>query len=92
MDDITGCWVWQAFTDNKGYGQFWFRGKMHWAHRWSRQAWKGSFKMGIQGNHICLNTSCVNPDHISEMTCSRNTALGNKTRRLPRKLDDGIPF
>lgn len=93
----SGCWEWLGHKNKKEYGQFWWHGRAHWAHRWARQAFRGGFKPGLHGNHKCLNPSCVNPDHINGMTCARNTALGNKTRKrrnrgLPVKPNDDIPF
>ncbi len=88
INTVTGCWIWCGYRDKKGYGQFWYQGRSQWAHRWAKQAWHGAFQMGIQGNHECRNTSCVNPDHISGMTCSRNVAVGNMMRGIPVEISD----
>src|SRR4051812_35936163 len=76
IDLETGCWIWMAHKSKKGYGQFKFQGRAHWAHRWSKQAWHGAFEGPDQGHHECFNPSCVNPDHIGGLTRSENTILG----------------
>jgi hypothetical protein len=86
LDPETECWMWQGYISPKGYGQFSFRGRMHWAHRWARQVWRGKLAVGKHGHHECRNTSCVNPDHIIPMNGSLNTAIGNSSRR------SDIPF
>lgn len=64
----TGCWLWTGYTDKKGYGQFWWRGRKHWSHRWARQAFRGRFKSGQQGDHrITCPRNCVCPDHVKPM-------------------------
>lgn len=76
------CWDWTDRLDDKGYGQFWFAGKHEWAHRFAFQALKHvKLKPGMEAHHECLNTSCVNPDHLSPLTKIDNTALGNKMRK-----------
>lgn len=106
VDPETGCWLWQASVNGKGYGRFKFNGENMGAHRFARQAFRGAFRGGIQGNHRCRVPHCVNPDHINGRTLAANVRDGNANRkeaermrnrpRRPRPLptipDDGIPF
>ncbi len=59
------CWEW---TDDVhggfGYGRLWRNGRYHRAHRVSYELHKGEIPDGMQVNHTCNNSSCVNPDHL----------------------------
>src|ERR1700744_3050035 len=55
-----GCWNWVGAKNNRGYGNY--RSKS--AHRMSYEANSGEkIPEGMTIDHICRNTSCVNPDH-----------------------------
>lgn len=75
-----GCWLWNAHTDDKGYGQFNLRGKSYWAHRVSYAFFRRPLIGGFTIEHKCRNPSCVNPWHLELLTNSENTARGNSSR------------
>lgn len=60
------CWNWMGSLRNKkrGYGQFWYRGKMHLAHRISYLWHFGELPDDKLVCHKCDNRSCVRPDHF----------------------------
>jgi len=71
-----GCWEWTAFKDSEGYG--WIRKGSNKepvvaAHRLS---WiianKKDWPTGLIARHLCNNSSCVNPDHITPGTSQEN--------------------
>lgn len=72
-DGAGGCWNWTASRKEKGYGQFFWRGKMHRAHR---LAWHLSGHelpgTGLELAHSCDNRVCVNPAHLSVATHRQN--------------------
>lgn len=71
--DRTGeCWVWTAYRDAKGYGHFNPYGKTVRAHRFSYALVHGSIADDVQIDHICRNTSCVNPHHLRVVTTKQN--------------------
>lgn len=105
--DARGCWIWTAFKDEKGYGKFKWRGISYWAHRFSRQALRGAFPPGHEGDHKdnCRNPGCVNPDHIAGRDKSEHSkdsgwkrqnlnkpARKRSPRPVPDIPDDGIPI
>lgn len=71
--DINNCWVWQASKLKSGYGLFTdINRKTVSAHRWSYERFKGDIPQGLVIDHLCRNTSCVNPDHLEAVTQSIN--------------------
>lgn len=63
-----GCWNWTAAKFDRGYGAFgrWL------AHRVSYEMCIGPIPEGMVIDHICHNTSCVNPLHLRTATRSQN--------------------
>lgn len=62
------CWIWTASKNPKGYGRF---GKTY-AHRFSYTQFIGPIPDGMQMDHLCNNTSCVNPNHLEAVTLLEN--------------------
>lgn len=86
----TECWIWTAYKNACGYG--WFRGqesKKEWgytgrlAHRWAYEHFIGKIQEGFELDHICRNRSCVNPEHLQQVTHKENmsNAVEYKVRK-----------
>ena len=56
----SGCWIWIASLNNKGYGQI--SGK--YAHRVSYELVHGPIPDGALVLHSCDVSCCVNPNHL----------------------------
>jgi hypothetical protein len=69
-----GCWEWQGTIDPAGYGQFWFAGRSWWAHRFAYAALKRGIQAGTEIDHVCHNSSCVNPEHLRQTSVAVNRA------------------
>ena len=67
----TGCWLWSGGGNR--YGAFWASGRFISAHRFAFQAQKGPVPEGLQLDHLCRVTCCVNPDHLEAVTCQENS-------------------
>jgi len=61
------CWIWKAYRDPKGYGQFSYRGRVVWAHRFAYALLNGVCRRGLTVHHRCGNPSCVNPNHLTQL-------------------------
>lgn len=74
---ISGCWLWIAYTQPGGYGQFFYDGRMGLAHRWSYEHYVGPIPEGLTLDHLCRHPSCVNPEHLEPVTMRENVLRGN---------------
>lgn len=78
IDDISGCWNWQAYKDSRGYGGFNYldskrKGKCISSHIYSYRIFKGEILKGLCLDHLCRNPACCNPDHLQAVTRAENT-------------------
>jgi len=76
----SGCWMWTACKNRKGYGSFGFKnGKCLTgpAHVYSYLTFRGSIPQGMVLDHICDNKWCVNPHHLVPTTSRINTLRGD---------------
>lgn len=81
VDPRTGCWNWQGRTNSKGYGQVHFghgRSSTKIAHRVYFERAHGPIPAAHDIDHLCRNTSCVNPGHLEAVRSEVNQ------RRAPR--------
>lgn len=70
------CWLWEAATDGKGYGQMMMtvdgHSRLHQAHRISYELFVGPIPDGKYLDHRCHVINCVNPDHLRPVTQKEN--------------------
>ena len=100
-DPLTGCWNWKKRIKkaayDSGYGVYslkcvidgfnWFRAIP--AHRLVYTIHRGQIPDGLDLDHLCRNTRCVNPEHLEPVTPQENIrrALSYKSgtkERCPR--------
>ncbi len=62
--DVSGCVLWTAAKEPRGYGNIRWRGRMWRAHRLSWVAARGPIPDGLLVCHKCDVPSCINPDHL----------------------------
>lgn len=71
-----GCWEWLGNKNDKGYGFFTYERKTRPAHRVAYEWAKGVIPKGLELDHLCRNTSCVNPDHLEPVSHHENVIRG----------------
>lgn len=77
VDKLTGCWIWEAVRDWKGYGQFYDGTAMRKAHRMAWFIFVSDIPEGMQIDHKCRVRHCVNPGHLELVTPKENIRRGN---------------
>lgn len=80
----TGCWLWDAATDQDGYGRTKWKGYTRPAHRLSFQAFHNADPGKLFVMHSCDIACCVNPAHLSAGTCGENLGKAAERGRMGR--------
>lgn len=75
-DPNSGCWLWLASTNVRGYGNFCADGKVYRAHRWAYEALVGPVPRHLVLDHKCRVHCCVNPAHLEPVTQRENILRG----------------
>lgn len=87
VDKETGCFVWTAYVQKDGYGQFnWGGAKL--AHRVAYSELVGPIPEGMEIDHVkargCTSRACVNPLHLEPVTHQENVDRGDLSQNGER--------
>lgn len=74
-EPMTGCWLWTAGLSD-GYARFQDGWKRYKAHRYSYVMLVGPVADGLDMDHKCRTTCCVNPAHLEPVTHRVNVQRG----------------
>ena len=77
------CWIWHGAANARGYGNFGFEKRTYLAHRVAYELTHGAVPAGMDLDHLCRTTGCVNPDHLEPVTF-----LANMRRRYAENPDE----
>ena len=72
----SNCWIWMGSKDHDGYGFFGFQYRTWKAHRFSYMLYNDELDSDLQLDHLCRNPSCVNPEHLEQVTLRENVLRG----------------
>lgn len=93
----SGCQLWLASVNDKGYGHFYYGSTRGKAHRASWVAEHGPIPDGLHVLHKCDVPSCINPDHLflgthddnmADMVAKERYARGSKVGNATATLAD----
>lgn len=88
VEKSEGCWLWIGTGNRSGYGHFSIRGRggraKVGAHRFAYELAVGPIPDGLTIDHLCFNTSCVNPDHLEPVSQAENSKRAWKARTIER--------
>ncbi len=76
VDPETGCWIWTASVNNRGYGVFWDGQKTQLAHRASYEWFIGPIPDGFTVDHLCRVRLCICPDDFEAVPNKENILRG----------------
>jgi hypothetical protein len=77
-----GCWEWQRYRLQTGYGRMTVDHRMANAHRVSYELFVGPIPLGMFLCHHCDNPPCCNPEHLFVGTPLDNTLDAKAKGRL----------
>lgn len=84
------CWIWTGATSNK-YGRISIGYPLvEYAHRVSYILHKGPIKNQL--DHLCMNKSCINPDHLEDVTGSENMLRRPRSLAAKKACINGHPY
>lgn len=66
------CWLWTDAPDGHGYGQISIANRRVGAHRFSYELANGPIPEGLEPDHLCRVSMCVNPSHLEAVTPEEN--------------------
>ena len=76
IDASGDCWEWTGPTDKRGYARVCYKGTLFYVHRLMWTVLVGAIPEDRYIDHLCRNTSCVNPDHLEVVTHAENVRRG----------------
>ena len=90
----SGCWLWHAGHTPAGYGTVRIKGVRKYAHRVVYEELVGDIPAGLDLDHLCRVTACVNPEHLEPVTRKENCRRGlvGQYNARKRQCRSGHPF
>lgn len=91
-EPMSGCWLWMANEDERGYGLFWINGTMRRAHIASYELQIGPIPAGLELDHKCRVHGCINPHHLEPVTHAENMRRSHPNNSNKTQCKNGHSF
>lgn len=85
VDKTATCWNWFGGTNDKNYGLFELGTRKIYVHRYSYELLVRTIPKGLELDHLCENSRCVNPEHLEPVTHMENVRRYYERKRLKEK-------
>lgn len=72
----SGCWLWLGSLSPEGYARIRRTPKTLFGHRVGYEIYRGQIPSGLELDHLCRTTSCVNPWHLEAVAPRINKLRG----------------
>jgi hypothetical protein len=76
-----GCWIYRGPVSPLGYARVYADGRRQFAHRLTWEFFFGEWPDGLTYDHLCHNTSCVNPWHGEPVPMAVNIRRGGNAAK-----------
>lgn len=87
------CWEWEGKVSGSGYAHIRIGGGNHvYLHRHLYEQEVGPISEGLEPDHLCNNTRCVNWNHLEPVTRQENLLRRYQRRPLPTHCRRGHEF
>jgi hypothetical protein len=83
--DGSGCWIWTRQLNNKGYGLISIQNRKRAAHIIFYEIVVGPVPLGLELDHLCNVTACVNPSHLEPVSHAENQRRGGERQLRCRR-------
>jgi hypothetical protein len=82
IEKVGDCWICRGRTNGRGYAMITDGGKSLLVHQVMYQRYRGEIPIGLEPDHTCRLTLCVNPDHLEPVTHRENILRGTSPAAL----------
>lgn len=83
----TPCWIWTGHCDKDGYGEVKHLGEKRYTHRVAYAYRNGATPAFKDGEHLCRQRCCCNPDHLTLLSRRRNAANRSAAGSAPVQIN-----
>lgn len=82
---MNDCMIWAGSTDRNGYPQRKWMHVNYMIHRLMYENFVAPIRPGMTLDHTCKVTTCINPDHLEQVTLSENVRRGVSPSSIHRE-------